>query len=127
MRPKVAPMSRRNTQNPATSLSGNFGRIQVVGSPAGVVLDVQGVERDTYGYKNMNHGLARLDRRTAIRVSSMLRAAIAAMDTPASTALSTPGIAHAGDVSQDFRTSVCHGIRAAERPAPARRQEAAAA
>jgi hypothetical protein len=120
-------MSRRNTRSPATALSGSFGKIQVVGSPAGVVLDVQGIERDTYGYKNMNHGLARLDRRTAIRVSSMLRAAIAAMDTFASTAMPTSGIAHAGDFSQDFRTSVCHGVRAAARPASARRQEAAAA
>jgi hypothetical protein len=120
-------MSRRNTHTPATSMSGGFGKIQVVGSPAGVVLDVQGVERDTYGYKNMNHGLARLDRRTAIRVSSMLRAAIAAMDTPASTAGPMSGIAHAGDAAQDFRTSVCRGIRVAERTAPARRPEAAAA
>ena len=58
--------------------------------------------------------------------SGMLRAAIAAMDTPASTAVPTSGIAHAGDVSQEFRTSVCHGIRAAERTAPAHRPEAAA-
>ena len=120
-------MSRRNTHTPATSLSGGFGKIQVIGSPAGVVLDVQGVERDTYGYKNMNHGLARLDRRTAIRVSSMLRTAIAAMDTPASTAGPTSGIGHAGDVSQDVGTSVCHGIRVAERTTPAHRPEAAAA
>jgi Flp pilus assembly CpaF family ATPase len=58
--------------------------------------------------------------------SGMLRAAIAAIDTPGSTAVPTPGIAHAGDVSQDFRTSACHGIRAAERTAPAHRPEAAA-
>ena len=120
-------MSRRNTHTPATSLSGGFGKIQILVSPAGVVLDVQGVERDTYGYKNMNHGLARLDRRTAIRVSSMLRAAIAAMDTFASTAVPTSSIAHADDVSQDVRTSACHGIRVAERIAPAHRPEAAAA
>jgi hypothetical protein len=120
-------MSRRNTHTPAPSLSGSFGKIQVVGSPAGVVLDVQGVERDTYGYKNMNHGLARLDRRSAIQVSSMLRAAIAAMDAPTSAGVSTSGIAHAGDVAQDFRTSVCRGIRAAERIAPAHQQETAAA
>jgi uncharacterized protein (UPF0548 family) len=120
-------MSRRNTHSPATSLSGSFGKVQVVGSPAGVVLDVQGVERDTYGYKTMNHGLARLDRRTAIRVSSMLRAAIAAMATFASPAVPTSSIAHAGDVSQDFRASVCRGIRAAERAPPARRPEAEAA
>ena len=119
-------MSRRNTRSPATALSGSFGKIQVVGSPAGVVLDVQGVERDTHGYKNMNHGLARLDRRTATRVSSMLRAAIAAMDTFAATAVSTSGIAHAGDVAQDFGTSVCHDIRAAERTTSAHRPEAAA-
>ena len=120
-------MSRRNAHTPAPALSGSFGTIQVVGSPAGVVLDVQGVERDTQGYKNMNHGLARLDRRTAIRVSGMLRAAIAAIDTFASTAVPTSGIAHAGDVARDFRKSACHGIRVAERTTPARRPEAAAA
>jgi type IV secretion system protein TrbB len=58
--------------------------------------------------------------------SGTLRAAIAAMDTPGSTAVPTSGIAHAGDVSQDFRTSVCLGIRAAERTAPAHQPEAAA-
>jgi type IV secretory pathway ATPase VirB11/archaellum biosynthesis ATPase len=58
--------------------------------------------------------------------SGMFRAAIAAMDTPASTTVPTPGVAHAGDVSREFRTSVCHGIRAAERTAFAHRPEAAA-
>ena len=59
--------------------------------------------------------------------SGMFRAAIAATDTFASTAVPTSGIAHAGDVSQDVRTSACHGIRVAERIAPAHQPEAAAA
>jgi type IV secretion system protein TrbB len=59
--------------------------------------------------------------------SGMLRAAIAAMDTFASTAVPTSGIAHAGDVAQDFRTSACHGNRAAERTTPAHQTGAAAA
>jgi Flp pilus assembly CpaF family ATPase len=58
--------------------------------------------------------------------SGLLRAASTAMNTPASTAVPTSGIGHAGDVSQDFRTCVCRAIRAAVRAPPAHQPEAAA-
>jgi len=90
---------------------------------------------------NVSAGIMTYPQRVAIReavasrrnilicsgsASGMLRTAIAAMDTPASMAGPASGIALPGDVSQDFRACVCHGIRAAERAAPAHQPEAAA-
>ena len=60
---------------PAT-MAGQFGIIQIVTRDAGVLLDVQGIERGTDGRAYRSHGFAFLSRSEAIRLRGLLTEAL---------------------------------------------------